>query len=222
MAWPNPEFSTRVGPRWFVGRGTGVWASGPLRALNSRQIAASATAPSYRNAAASRRTWTGPYGGGDIPIWWRTSAEVAHESSRCFPRASHSAALDPSLREAARCHSACRDIPVRHRSVWEVRSCDRATFTASFSIAEKYFRKGRNGSVLPRWDQHSDPGGGVPSCPRHSCSHCRTNNASCQGSLTTTMVVNTLVTSREMRPDPAKWSTSSTEFTSCLPSLQYR
>lgn len=88
--------------------------------------------------APPRRIATRFYGGGDIPIWCRTSAEVAHESAKSFPRASHSAALNSSLREAARCHSACRDRPSAAPISCHVRSCDRATFTASLSIAEKY------------------------------------------------------------------------------------
>jgi len=44
--------------------------------------------------------------GGDIPILWRTSADVAQESSSRLLRACQSATFDSSAREAARCHTA--------------------------------------------------------------------------------------------------------------------
>jgi hypothetical protein len=70
---------------------------------------------------------------------WRTSADVAQDSSRSLPKACHSAAFDSPTREAARCQIACRDLPRAAPISCQVRFCDRATFTASFSMAAKYF-----------------------------------------------------------------------------------
>ena len=70
---------------------------------------------------------------------WRTSADVAQDSSRSLPKACQSAAFDSSTREAARCQIACRDLPSAAPISCQVRLCDRATFTASFSMAAKYF-----------------------------------------------------------------------------------
>lgn len=70
---------------------------------------------------------------------WRTSADVAHESSRSRPNACQSAAFDSSTRDAARCHTAWRERPSAAPISCQVRFCDRATLTASFSMAEKYF-----------------------------------------------------------------------------------